>query len=112
MIMEKLKAHILPIEKAVQNICRENVKLKNEISKNKSCKEDFNKNIVRVIVLVEDNAKLKDELKELLAKIKEEDKKLRDLYCNVLECRLDQIFQKEDEIRNNFSTFLTKSDED
>ena len=68
------------------------LRIKNEISKDKSCIEDFNKNIVGVIVLVEDNAKLKDELKELLAKIKEEDKPLRDAYCNVLECRLDQIF--------------------
>ena len=113
LIKEKFEAHILSIEKAIQIVCVENGKLKNEISKNQSCIEDFNKNIVRANALVQDNAKLKGELKELIEKIKlEEVKPVKDAYCNVLECRLDQIFQKEDEIRNNLSTFLTNSEED
>ena len=112
LIKAQLKAQILPIEKAVQNICKENVKLNSEISKNKSCIEDFNKCIVSVNALLEDIAKLKDECKELIEKIKlEEVKPVRDAYCNVLQCRLDQIFQKEGEIRNSLSTFPTNSEE-
>ena len=113
LIKEKFEAHILSIEKAIHIVCVENGKLKNEISKNQSCIEDFNKNIVRANALVQDNVKLKGELKELIEKIKlEEVKPVKDAYCNVLECRLDQIFQKEDEIRNNLSTFLSHSEED
>ena len=113
LIKEKFEAHILSIEKAIQIVCVENGKLKNEISKNQSCIEDFNKNIVRANALVQDNAKLKGELKELIEKIKlEEVKPVKDAYCNVLECRLDQIFQKEDEIRNNLSTFLLHREDD
>ena len=113
LIKEKFEAHILTLEKAVHIMRVENVKLKNKISKNKSCREDFNKNIVLANALVQDNAKLKGELKELIEKIKlEEVKPVKDAYCNVLECRLDQIFQKEDEIRNNLSTFLSHSEED
>ena len=112
LIKEKFEAHILSIEKAIQIVCVENGKLKNEISKNQSCIEDFNKNIVRANALVQDNVKLKGELKELIEKIKlEEVKPVKDAYCNVLECRLDQIFQKEGEIRNSLSTFPTNSEE-
>ena len=46
LIKEKFEAHILTLEKAVHIMRVENVKLKNKISKDKSCIEDFNKNIV------------------------------------------------------------------